>query len=85
MQNERHAAWEHSGGNKNERHAAWERFCSLDGPDGSPEKGLPQTAQTICFKLFLTLFWIPYKCTGAERAHIKTNTTLHGSVCFMIL
>ena len=50
--NERHAAWERSGGKKNERHAAWERFRSVDGPDGSPKKGFPKTAQTIYFKLF---------------------------------
>ena len=52
LKNERHAAWERSGGKKNERHAAWERFRSLDGPGGSPKKGLPKTAQTIHFKVF---------------------------------
>ena len=52
LQNERHAAWERSGGKKNECHAAWERFRNLDGPDGSPKKGFPKTVQTMNSKLF---------------------------------
>ena len=52
LQNECHAARERSDEKKNERHAAWERFRRLDGPDWSPQKDLPKTAQTICFKLF---------------------------------
>ena len=85
LQNERHAAWERSGEKKNERHAAWERFRSFDGPDGSPKKGHPKTAQTVYFKLFWAFFGPHVKCTGAKRTRVKTNATQHASVFFRFM